>query len=76
MVLTSFEYLILEYLMRNARQVVPSSSCWTSSMATARGPQHHRGDGEPAAQEAGSEGTIQPISTIRRQGYIFNLSCN
>jgi len=22
------------------------------------------------------EGNIQPISTIRRQGYIFNLSCN
>ena len=42
-VLTSLEYLILEYLMRNARQVVASSNCWTSSTGMGRGSQHHRG---------------------------------
>ena len=76
-VLTSFEYLILEYLMRNARQVVSKQQLLDQLYGD--------GEGDPNTIEVmvsrlrkklDPEGTIQPISTIRRQGYIFNLSCN
>ena len=76
-VLTSFEYLILEYLMRNARQVVSKQQLLDQLYGD--------GEGDPNTIEVmvsrlrkklDPEGLIQPISTIRRQGYIFNLSCS
>ncbi|MBZ6067247.1 response regulator [Aeromonas schubertii] len=75
--LTSFEYLILEYLMRNARQVVSKQQLLDQLYGD--------GEGDPNTIEVmvsrlrkklDPSGDIQPISTIRRQGYIFNLSCN
>ena len=76
-VLTSFEYLILEYLMRNARQVVSKQQLLDQLYGD--------GEGDPNTIEVmvsrlrkklDPEGSIQPISTIRRQGYIFNLACS
>jgi len=76
-VLTSFEYLILEYLMRNARQVVSKQQLLDQLYGD--------GEGDPNTIEVmvsrlrkklDPEGAISPISTIRRQGYIFNLSCS
>lgn len=76
-VLTSFEYLILEYLMRNARQVVSKQQLLDQLYGD--------GEGDPNTIEVmvsrlrkklDPDGEIQPISTIRRQGYIFNLSCS
>ncbi|MBV8043981.1 response regulator transcription factor [Pluralibacter sp.] len=76
-VLTSFEYQTLEYLMRNARQVVSKQQLLDQLYGD--------GEGDPNIVEVmvsrvrkklDPEGTIQPISTIRRQGYIFNLSCS
>lgn len=69
-VLTSFEYLI-------ARQVVSKQQLLDQLYGD--------GEGDPNTIEVmvsrlrkklDPEGNIQPISTIRRQGYIFNLSCN
>lgn len=65
-VLTSFEYLILEYLMRNARQVVSKQQLLDQLYGD--------GEGDPNTIEVmvsrlrkklDPEGTIQPISTIR-----------
>lgn len=76
-VLTSFEYQILEYLMRNARQVVSKQQLLDQLYGD--------GEGDPNIIEVmvsrlrkklDPEGIILPISTIRRQGYIFNLPCN
>lgn len=76
-VLTSFEYQTLEYLMRNARQVVSKQQLLDQLYGD--------GEGDPNIVEVmisrlrkklDPEGSIQPISTIRRQGYIFNLPCN
>ena len=76
-VLTSFEYLILEYLMRNARQVVSKQQLLDQLYGD--------GEGDPNTIEVmvsrlrkklDPEGSIQPISTIRRQGYIFSLACS
>ena len=76
-ILTSFEYQILEYMMRNARQVVSKQLLLDQLYGD--------GEGDPNIVEVmvsrvrkklDPEGTIQPISTIRRQGYIFNLPCN
>lgn len=76
-VLTSFEYQTLEYLMRNARQVVSKQQLLDQLYGD--------GEGDPNIVEVmvsrvrkklDPQGTVQPISTIRRQGYIFNLSCS
>ncbi|PJG59955.1 DNA-binding response regulator [Aeromonas cavernicola] len=76
-VLTSFEYVILEYLMRNARQVVSKQQLLDQLYGD--------GEGDPNTIEVmvsrlrkklDPAGAIQPISTIRRQGYIFNLPCH
>ncbi|QFI54198.1 response regulator [Aeromonas simiae] len=76
-VLTSFEYLILEYLMRSARQVVSKQQLLDQLYGD--------GEGDPNTIEVmvsrlrkklDPTGDIQPISTIRRQGYIFNLQCS
>ena len=76
-VLTHFEYTILEYLMRNARQVVSKQQLLDQLYGD--------GEGDPNTIEVmvsrlrkklDPEGSIQPISTIRRQGYIFNLACS
>lgn len=76
-VLTSFEYQILEYLMRNALQVVSKQQLLDQLYGD--------GEGDPNVVEVmvsrlrkklDPEGTILPISTIRRQGYIFTLPCN
>lgn len=76
-ILTSFEYQILEYLMRNARQVVSKQQLLDQLYGD--------GEGDPniieimisrLRKKLDPEGIIQPITTIRRQGYIFNLPCN
>lgn len=76
-VLTSFEYLILEYLMRNARQVVSKQQLLDQLYGD--------GEGDPNTIEVmmsrlrkklDPDSERQPISTIRRQGYIFNLACS
>ena len=68
---------ILVNLMRNARQVVSKQQLLDQLYGD--------GEGDPNTIEVmvsrlrkklDPEGNIQPISTIRRQGYIFNLSCN
>ena len=75
-VLTHFEYTILEYLMRNSGQVVSKQQLMDQL--------YDDGEGDPNTLEVlvsrlrkklDPEGELQPISTIRRQGYIFNLSC-
>jgi len=74
--LTHFEYNILEYLMRNSGQVVSKQQLMDQL--------YDDGDGDPNTLEVllsrlrkklDPSGTLQPISTIRRQGYIFNLPC-
>ncbi len=74
--LTHFEYSILEYLMRNSGQVVSKQQLMDQL--------YDDGDGDPNTLEVllsrlrkklDPSGTLQPISTIRRQGYIFNLPC-
>ncbi|WP_108650739.1 response regulator [Dongshaea marina] len=75
--LTSFEYSILEYLMRNSKQVVSKQQLLDQLYGD--------NEGDPNTIEVmmsrlrkkiDPQGTIHPISTIRRQGYIFNLSCS
>ena len=75
-VLTHFEYTILEYLMRNSGQVVSKQQLMDQL--------YDDGEGDPNTLEVlvsrlrkklDPEGELQPITTIRRQGYIFNLSC-
>ena len=65
------------YLMRNARQVVSRQQLLDQLYGD--------GEGDPNTIEVmvsrlrkklDPEGVISPISTIRRQGYIFNLSCS
>lgn len=74
--LSSFEYQILEYLMRNARQVVSKQKLLDLLYGD--------GEGDPNIVEVmisrlrkklDQEGGASPIGTIRRQGYIFNLLC-
>ena len=75
-VLTHFEYSILEYLMRNSGQVVSKQQLMDQL--------YDDGEGDPNTLEVlvsrlrkklDPDGELQPITTIRRQGYIFNLSC-
>ena len=74
--LTHFEYSILEYLMRNSGQVVSKQQLMDQL--------YDDGEGDPNTLEVlvsrlrkklDPDGELQPITTIRRQGYIFNLSC-
>ena len=75
--LTSFEYLILEYLMRNARQVVSKQQLLDQLYGDGEGdPNTMRGDGEPTAQETGSGGAHPAHFHHPPAGYIFNLSCS
>lgn len=75
-VLTSFEYIILEYMMRNARQVISKQQLLDQLYGD--------NEGDPNIVEImvsrirkklDPDGSIQPITTIRRQGYIFNIVC-
>ena len=75
-VLTHFEYSILEYLMRNSGQVVSKQQLMDQL--------YDDGEGDPNTLEVlvsrlrkklDPDGELKPITTIRRQGYIFNLSC-
>lgn len=75
-VLTQFEYNILEYLMRNAGEVISKQQLMEKL--------YDDGDGDANTLEVlisrlrkklDPEGTIQPITTIRRQGYLFTLPC-
>ncbi len=75
-VLTHFEYTILEYMMRNSGQVVSKQQLMDQL--------YDDGEGDPNTLEVlvsrlrkklDPDGELQPITTIRRQGYIFNLSC-
>lgn len=76
-VLTYFEYVILEYLMCNAHQVVSKQQLLDLLYGD--------GEGDPnivavmvsrLRKKLDPEGLLSPISTIRCQGYIFNLSCS
>ncbi len=76
LVLTQFEYNILEYLMRNAGQVISKQQLMEKL--------YDDGEGDANTLEVlvsrlrkklDPDGTIQPINTIRRQGYLFTLSC-
>ena len=75
--LTHFEYNILEYLMRNSGQVVSKQQLMDQL--------YDDGDGDPNTLEVllsrlrkklDPTGTLQPISTIRRQGYSFSFKQN
>ncbi len=75
-VLTHFEYSILEYLMRNSGQVVSKQQLMDQL--------YDDGDGDPNTLEVlvsrlrkklDPDGALQPITTIRRQGYLFTLPC-
>lgn len=75
-VLTHFEYSILEYLMRNSGQVVSKQQLMDQL--------YDDGDGDPNTLEVlvsrlrkklDPDGALQPIITIRRQGYLFTLPC-
>lgn len=76
MMLTQFEYNILEYLMRNAGEVISKQQLMEKL--------YNDGDGDANTLEVlvsrlrkklDPDGTIQPITTIRRQGYLFTLPC-
>lgn len=75
-VLTHFEYTILEYLMRNSGQVISKQQLMDQL--------YDDGEGDPNTLEVlvsrlrkklDPDGSQLPITTIRRQGYIFNLPC-
>ncbi|MGL4205327.1 MAG: response regulator [Aeromonadaceae bacterium] len=75
-VLTHFEYSILEYLMRNSGQVVSKQQLMDQL--------YDDGEGDPNTLEVlvsrlrkklDPDGVLQPIMTIRRQGYLFTLPC-
>lgn len=74
--LTRVEYQILEYLMRNAQQVVSKQRLLDQLYGDE--------EGDPNVIEVmisrlrkklDPEGRVSPISTIRRQGYVFNILC-
>ncbi len=74
-VLTHFEYTILEYLMRKHGQVVSKQQLMDQL--------YDDGEGDPNTLEVlmsrlrkklDPEGTLQPITTIRRQGYLFRAT--
>ena len=76
MVLTQFEYNILEYLMRNAGEVISKQQLMEKL--------YDDGDGDANTLEVlvsrlrkklDPDGSIQPVTTIRRQGYLFTLAC-
>ncbi|MCD8548325.1 MAG: response regulator [Aeromonadaceae bacterium] len=76
MALTHFEYTILEFLMRHSGQVISKQQLMDQL--------YDDGEGDPNTLEVlisrlrkklDPEGDLQPISTIRRQGYLFNLPC-
>jgi len=76
LILTQFEYNILEYLMRNAGQVISKQQLMEKL--------YDDGEGDANTLEVlvsrlrkklDPDGTIQPINTIRRQGYLFTLPC-
>ncbi|MGL4754863.1 MAG: winged helix-turn-helix domain-containing protein, partial [Aeromonadaceae bacterium] len=75
-VLTHFEYTILEYLMRKSGQVVSKQQLMDQLYGD--------GEGDPNTLEVlvsrlrkklDADGQLQPITTIRRQGYLFTLPC-
>ncbi|MNT96696.1 Transcriptional regulatory protein PhoP [compost metagenome] len=75
--LTSFEYLILEFLMRNSRRLVSKKQLLVQLYG-------HDGGGEQNIVEVMvsrlrkklmRHSTTSPILTIRYQGYIFTLPC-
>ena len=74
--LTAFEYQILEYLMRNHGQVVSKQQLLDQLYSD--------GEGDPNVIEVmvsrlrkkmDKSNTLKPITTVRGQGYIFNLAC-
>jgi len=76
MPLTHFEYTILEFLMRHSGQVISKQQLMDQL--------YDDGEGDPNTLEVlisrlrkklDPDGDLQPISTIRRQGYLFNLPC-
>ncbi|MFC3914290.1 response regulator [Pseudaeromonas sharmana] len=75
-VLTHFEYSILEYLMRKSGQVVSKQQLMDQLYGD--------GEGDPNTLEVlvsrlrkklDADGSLQPITTIRRQGYLFTIPC-
>lgn len=74
--LTHFEYTILEFLMRHSGQVISKQQLMDQL--------YDDGEGDPNTLEVlisrlrkklDPNGSLQPINTIRRQGYLFNLPC-
>lgn len=74
--LTAFEYQILEYLMRNHGQVVSKQQLLDQLYSDSEGdPNVIEVMVSRLRKKMDKSNTLKPITTVRGQGYIFNIPC-